>query len=149
MGTLYQNGQQLFNIAPLKNTYSNDPNSAASAKTVYDLKENSMVFDYTHGTTVSSGSITAGDSISYTATASGLISLQNMYAGSVDTSTTTGMPFVRLSINGYEIFNTQGFSRANVRASGCVLPVNTGDVVTISVLNKDLTNYSLSFVSKI
>ena len=39
MGTLYRNGEQLFNMAPLKNTYDNDSSSAASSALAYDLKQ--------------------------------------------------------------------------------------------------------------
>ena len=96
MGTLYQNGQQLFNVAPLKNTYSNDPNSAASAKTVYDLKEDvSPVLEAENGTIPILFSGTQNGTVDWYRQGRMLsISIQNAGSGvAASTTTTVTLPY--------------------------------------------------------
>lgn len=122
--------------------------STAAGTELKSIKDALTSYNYASYTTLSSGEIAAGASKTVTISGNGLISLIDLYTMETITTGPSGRPYVRLVINGNDVFRTQGFFLAGVRTSGCVVPVKTGDVVVIYIANMKLTNHQLLFFAK-
>lgn len=98
-------------------------------------------YNYTNGSVLWNGSIAAGDTQTINITTNGLCCLSELYTSeNIDLTSASGVPYVTVNVNNKPVFTTQAFIARLVRASGTCFPVKSGDVVKISVLNKNLSN---------